>query len=332
MRSTTPRWLFFALILFIIQISATSPEYKNVFQDNEFMMESVHQLLATDLDNDGRTEMILTGKNYTTREVFIYWLAINPNLKPVIKWQSENLFEDLSIMWLCNGKFLGDQNQLLAISNSRLLIYQANKDNLSLVKQEVHKFTKILAITSGDLNGDGRDELIIARIGKVTNKFYNGQIEVWQLGGVQPTLLAESDLFGNIRSITAGDIDGDGKSEVIIDEGLRFAPGNIHIVQMKENKLQEISQLKKGVNGAVYSMVVAGFKEGNRLVTASSSGTVNFFGWSNHTLVPLGGELLFDNELVSITALATTNNSKPNLAVIGYPDCLIMLSPNLDIN
>jgi hypothetical protein len=332
MRLMTLRWIFLVILFLIMQVSANSPEYKVVFQDREFMMESLHQVLATDLDGDQRPEMVVTGKNYTTQEFFIYWLDLSPDSKPAVKWQSPNLFEDLSVLWVSAGKFISDQPQLLAVTNKNLYFYQPDTEGLTLAKQELHSFTKILSVAGGDVNGDGRDELIIARIGKVTKKFYDGVLQVWQLNNDKPVLLTESELLGNIRSIAVGDLDGDGKSEILVDEGQRFAPGNIHIFSLSESKLVELGCAKKAVGSAVYSMVVAGFPGETRLVTASSAGKVNFFTWKNNALTPVGTVLGFEGELVSVAALPAREGKSPELIVAGYPQNFSILTQNEGMN
>jgi hypothetical protein len=326
------QWIFLVIIFLIMQISANSPEYKMAFQDREFMMESIHQVLTADLDGDRHPEMVVTGKNYTTQEFFIYWLGLSSDFKPAVKWQSPNLFEDLSVLWVSAGKFISDQRQLLAITSKNLYFYKADQEGLSLAKQEVHNFSKILSVASGDVNGDGRDELVIARIGKVGKKFYEGSLQVWQLNNDKPVLLGESELLGNIRSITAGDLDGDGKSEILADEGQRFAPGNIHILSFNENKFTEIYCAKKLVASAVYSMIVAGFPEGIRLLTASSGGKVNFFAWKDNTLTPVATALPFEGELVSVAALSTGEGRLPELIVVGYPQNFSILTQNEGMN
>lgn len=333
MRLVASRWIVLVIFLLIIQISANSPEYKVVFQNGEFLMESIHQVLAIDPDHNQQPELVITGKNYTAQEVFIYGITVPSDFKPVVKWQSTNLFEALSTLWVCTGKFTSDQTQVLALTNQNLYFYQSDKDGLVLAKQQTHNFTKILCVTSGDFNGDGRDELVIAKVGKITHNYYNGVCQVWQLNNDKPVLVAESDLLGNIRSITAGDLDGDGKSELIIEEGLRFEPGNVHVLSLKDNKLVERFCLKKAVDGAIYSMTVADYKGEPRLVTASSSGKINFFNWKNNALSATGSQIAFDNdELVSVTALQTSKDRIPELIVVGYPQKFIILSPNEGIN
>lgn len=326
------RWIFLVIVFLIMQISANSPEYKMAFQNREFMMESIHQVLATDLDGDRHQEMIVTGKNYTTQEIFIYWLGLSPDFKPAVNWQSSNLFEDLSVLWVSAGKFISDQPQLLAITNKNLYFYQADKEGLILAKQEIHNFSKILSVAGGDVNGDGRDELVIAHVGQVGKKFYEGSLQVWQLNNDKPVLLGESELLGNIRSITAGDLDGDGKSEIIADEGQRFAPGNIHILSFNENKLTETYCGKKLVASAVYSMIVAGFPGEVRLVTASSGGKVNFFTWKDNVLTPVATALPFEGELVSVAALPNSKERLPELIVVGYPQNFTILTQNEGMN
>ena len=326
------RWIVFFIIFLIMQISANLPEYKLAFCDREFLMESIHQVLTTDLEGDRRPELIITGQNYTAQECFIYWAALSPGLKPVVKWQSPNLFENLSVLWVCTGKFTSEKPQLLAVTNKNLYFYQAGPEGLTLAKQESHNFPKILCAAGGDVNGDGWDELIIARIGKVGKKYYEGSLQVWQLHNEEPTLLGESELMGNIRSIAAGDIDADGKCEIMVDEGQRFAPGNIYMIRFTDNKFLEIYCGKKLVAGAVYSMIVAGYPEGNRLITASSAGKVNFFDWDDNALSPVATGFPFEEELVSVAAMPIRAGRLPEIIVVGYPQVFSILTQNEGID
>lgn len=319
-RPTAPLWIFLLILVLFIQTGATfSTSFETVFQDDQFLTESVFQLCATDLDNDGQSEALLSGKNYTGREVFVYWLKPGTDGKPQVEWQSENLFEDLSPLWIGYGKFTADEHQFLALSNTQAYFYQYRPDSGKpgpVLKVE-HDL-KPLNMTNGDLDGDGRDELVIARVGKITAQNYQAFLQIWRFDEAgRMTLVAESNLIGNIRGIGAGDLDGDGRSELLVDEGTRFASGNIHLLRLENQTLVESYSLKKALKGAVYAMIVAKFPEGNRLVTASTDGQLTFFAWQDGQLVPAGRSLSFQDELVAVAALNNNSSTNPLLWVSG---------------
>jgi hypothetical protein len=337
MRTTANRWIFLVIIAFIIQVSANTSDYKLVFEDKHYLTEGILQILATDLDNNQTDEVVLAGKNYIDQEVFLYWLSFDSENKPFIQWQSENLYEDRSIIWAVTGKFTSEKNQLLAVSNSQYYLYQFENNYVNLVKQEKHNFTslhipvkefngKIINVASGDVDGDGQTEIIVARVGKITAKIYNGIVQTWKFKDGQLELITESDLVGNIRGITVGDLNQDGQAEIFVEEGPKFAPGNMHILKYSDQKLTEIYCLKKATKGPAYGMQVKTFPNGIRLVTATATGFIDFFSWDKDALVPVEKELNLERDLMSIASITINNDQEPELLVAGYPQDFTILS------
>lgn len=320
-RLTTLLWVFLLIFDPFIQKTGavSSGGYQTVFQDDQFLTESIFQICSADLDADGHSEALLSGKNYTGREVFIYWLRPGTDGKPQVLWQSDNLFEDLSTLWIGYGKFTADRGQLLALSNNKAYFYQyqpasGRPEPVLAVEHDL----KPLNVANGDLDGNGRDELIVARVGKITAQNYQAFVEVWRFDeSGRMTLAAKSDLIGNIRGITAGDLDGDGRSELLVDEGSRFASGNIHLFRLEDQVLTEVYCMKKALKGAVYAMTVAKFPEGIRLVTGSTDGQLNFFAWQNQQLVRSSPSLSFQDELVAVAVLDDNSAADPVLWVSG---------------
>ncbi len=319
------RWIFLVVLAIIIQISAILPDYKLVFEDEHFLTDGILQVLRTDLDRDNHDDFVLVGKNDIAREFFLYWLKMNPDQKPVVQWQSDNLYEDHSTIWAVSGKFVSLEEQLLAISNSQYYLYQIENNHVNLVRHA--DFTlKPLAVTSGDLDGDGKDELIIAKIGKITSKIYNCTVQVWKFQGEEFVELTESDLIGNIRGMTVGTLDKTGPMELFIEEGPKFAPGNIHVFRYSEQKLVEVYNLKKATKGPAYGMQVKNFSGEMRLVIATAPGFVNFYGWGNNALIPLAGEINLRKDLMSLAAADVNQDNNPMLIVAAYPQDIMILS------
>jgi WD40 repeat protein len=327
MKLTSYRWIVYIILLLLIQISANFSDYKLVFEDEHYLLEGIFQVVETDLDHDRVSEFVICGKNYVGEEMFVYWLTRNgvADGPPVVKWQSQNLFEERSNLWVATGKFTADENQLVAVSDSQFYIYQSENETLNLILQENHKFEP-LNVSAGDIDGDGRDEMVVARIGKITSKIYDGMVQVWRFKEGKFELMVESGLLGNIRGLTTGDLDGDGKSEIVVEEGLKFGAGNIHVLSFGEDKLTEKYCLKKPVKGAIFSLKVKNFPEGIRLIAGSTTGKVNFFSWENNKLVLTGKELSVDCSLVDLAASDLNNDQTPELLLVGYQQHLMILS------
>jgi hypothetical protein len=328
MKRLSSRWIFLLVLAFIIQISAILPEYKLVFEDNQYLTDGILQVLATDLNNDLHDDLILTGKNDIAREVFLYWIMINAENKPVVQWQSDNLFEDHSTIWALSGKFTIHQEQLMAFSNSQYYLYQIENNHVTLLKREKHNLQP-LNIVCGDLDGDGYAEIGIAKIGKITSQIYNGLVQIWKFKDDKFVLMAESDLIGNIRGMTVGDLNRDGAMKLFVEEGPKFASGNIHILQYKDQKITEIYNLKKATKGPAYGMQVKDFSGDMRLVIATATGFIDFFHWDQNAnaLVPAASEINLKKDLMSLAVVDTQQNQIPELIVAAYPQDFLILAP-----
>ncbi len=321
------KWLVCVVILLLMQIAADFTEYKPVFQDDRYLMEGLFQALEADLDQDGRPELILSGKNYIGRELFVYWLDGTADFKPVVRWQSPNLFEERSILWIACGKFSGEKNQLLALTETAGYLYEFGDGTLALARQFAHKLQP-LTVAAGDIDGDGRSELVIGTIGKITSKIYDGVVQVWRLGESGPELAAQTQgTVGNIRGITAGDLDGDGLAEILVEEGLSTKSGRIHRFQFSENKLVERNALKNPSSGAIYGMKVKTTADGPRLFTASHNGKLNVFALDASGQWTVDGkERSFNCSFVDLDLADLNGDGSPELIFAGYPQRLWILS------
>lgn len=323
LQTTSYKWIAFAVLVMVMQIAATSPGFNLEFQDDHFLVEGIFQTQA--LESADAPEFIVSGKNYTGRDMYLYLLTVGPDFKPAIQWQSENLFEERSTLGVTVGKFTAPERQILAISQTNFYLYQFTKEKPFLAIQGRHKLDA-LNIASADLNGDGRDELITAVVGQVTNTSYQCRVRVWKFENNQFALIAQSGLMGNIRSLTAGDLDGDGSVEIVVEEGLRAASGNLHILSLtNNNQFVEEYNLKKATQSAAYGIKIRSFPEGIRLIAATANGKINFFKWSNRQLVPTGAELSFSSGLVDADALDLNGDLLPELLIICYPQRFLIL-------
>ncbi len=325
-KSLSHKWIFFLIGLLFMQIAANFGDYKTTFKDDRFLMESLFQVQETDLDQDNSSEFVVCGKNYTSRELFAYWMVLGSDGQPTVKWQSPNLFEDRSVLWVASGKFEGAQNQLLILTETNFYLFQHQNGTLNLVKRGSHNM-KPLLISGADLNGDGRTELVVAGIGKITTKQYDDVVQFWQYQDGNFVMAGQaSGTFGNIRGLTAGDLNDDGKAEIFIDEGVQNRPGQLHMYGLTENyRLSEKARIAKP-NGVIYAMKVKSGVDGPRLFTASSTGCLNVWGLNaSGALVALQKAQTFNSSFVDL-AVAGQLNADPVILTVAYPRRFMVLS------
>ncbi len=322
----TARWyIVLALLVFSIQTFAGFKDYQMIYEDKEFLMEGVFQVLAADLDGDSGDELLVAGKNYIGRELFVYLLAAKDDFKPSVQWQSPNLFEERSVIWITSGKFNDLGKVLLVMTNTRFYLYRMEGERLTLVGDYHHQLEP-LGVVAEDIDGDGWDELLVNRIGDVTSKMYQCYVQVWKLTENGWQAAAKSGLLGNIRGMAVGDMDGDGIAEIFVEEGLRAESGTVHMLRYKDGKFSEVAKVKNEIKGAAYGMKVKSFPEGVRLMTASHRGKVNFFAYENGKLLRDPVELSFNSELADCDALDLDGDGDLEIALIGYPRRLMILN------
>lgn len=319
------RWgLVFALLVWSMHVFAGIFDYRTIYDNQHYLAEGILQVLATDLDEDQIPEWVVAGKNYVGRELFIFWLGSGKGYQPVLKWQSSNLFEERSILWIASGRFSSEGRVLLVATNSKFYFYKANSGALQLIGQWNHNFEP-LSLTAGDVDGDGYDELLVTRIADVTSQAYQCYVQIWKLTDTGWNSPGNTAILGNIRAVTTGDINGDGRTELVVEEGLRTNSGNIHVLAYTGEKFIELTKCANQIKGAAYGIKVKMFKSGMRLISASSRGKVNFFRWNGGGLLREPAELSLSNGLVDLDAADLDRDGDVELCIIGYPQRLSIL-------
>lgn len=318
------RWIVWVLLLIFIQLSALPANFKILFNETNFLLESVMQVLAADVDADQQKEILVTGKNYTGRELFVYCLEFESNTLS-FKWRSDNLFEERSILWSTLGNFDGRGEQLAVLTNSRTYLYQLTPANLQLLRRYNNEFEP-LAVTAADLDGDGVTELLIAKVGKVTAQAYNCVVEIWKLGDHQLEKVYQSDLLGNIRGLAAGDLDHDNQVEIVVEEGLRLTTGNLRIYNYTEGRLVEKTKFRLNNNGAIYALKVRSLPEGRRLITGSVQGKINLLALTGGKVTATVPELALKSSLIDLEVADLNGDGRLELITASYPRKVQILS------
>lgn len=300
-----------SLLLMVVPVFAECVE---VFNDKNFLTEGLFQVVATDLDEDGQREIMVAGKNYTTRELLVY--KLNNQLEVV--WQSSNLFEERSILWISPGKFNDIGQVLLVMTNTRFYLFKMAYGTMQLVKEYKHNLDP-LNLTAGDIDGDGYDELLVTRVGNVTLQMYNCYLEILKFSNDSWETFGKTANLGNIRGLATGDLNGDGQAEVFVEEGLRVSTGNIRMLTYVDNKLTEVYKGSQLVKGAAYGMRLQEHEGKKYLMTASSRGKINFLVWEEDHFTTVGEEISAGGELIDAQLVNLDHDPQQELMMIIYP-------------
>lgn len=166
-------------------------------------------LALADLENDGKKELVV-GMAGTGTEIRIF--DLQGNIKKIITPFPKSYKQGVSVaVGNLNGS--GNQEIVVALAKSRSLIKIFSNEG-KLVSGGFYAFGKNfnggVNLAAGDINGDGRDEIIAgAGIGKPEIRIFNDKTK--QLA----SFLGGSSKVKNGVKVTAADVDEDGKDEII---------------------------------------------------------------------------------------------------------------------
>jgi hypothetical protein len=312
------RWIVWLLLLLVIQISASAIKYRPLFYEANYLLEAILQIQAVDLNDGRRAELLVAGKNYINRELFVYCLEFTVAGKPVVKWRSANLFEEGGIRGMTMGNFSGTGAQLIVVAKHQNYFYDFDQKGFKLVARESSD-CEPLAVAAADLDGDEIAELILVKAGGITANAYNCVVDIRKRTGEKFITVYQSNLLGNIRAITTGDLDHDGQTELVVEEGLRLNTGKIHLYHFTNRRLSAAGQYRPANGGAIYAMKVRNFADGPRLVTGSTQGKINIFKLVNGSLAPIISESMLKSNLVDLEVADFDGDTELELVTVGYP-------------
>ena len=244
--------LFSGLILCISAAYAWSknPDISLLWQTNQHtFLESA--AIVGDIDSDGRDEIVITG-----REEMI---ALDKNGKEIWRWPTRRRFMTYPSILKRDGKpaliyAADDAGLLTCLSGQGKVVWQS----------ELSAGTDWSATVIADLNADGKFEVI--------QTDWNGT--VWILDALNGAVVSKGQLNGKPVSPAAGDIDGDGLSELVITTNT----GDLYVLDAT-GKIQWQSKL--GGSSETWSTsapIIFSASDGkNYIVAASSDGMVYCF-------------------------------------------------------
>jgi hypothetical protein len=312
------RWIVWLLLLLFIQVAASTVKYQPQFIKKSYLLDAILQVRAVDVNGDHRAELLISGKNYINRELYVYCLEFTAAGKPVVKWRSANLFEENSIIWMAVGNFSGTGRQLMVLTRSRYYCYAFDAAGFRLSAKGISD-CEPLGMTAADLDGDALDELILVKVGGIDNNAYNCRIEIRKQIKGKFIPIYQSGLLGNIRAITAGDPDRDGQTELVVETGLRLETGVIRLYHYHNRQLTAFSDFAPPSGGAIYALKVSRFPNGVRLVTGSTRGKINFRKWTKGFMALATSEISLKKSLIDLEVADLNGDRQPELITVSYP-------------
>lgn len=228
-------WLFVAGAL-----PGYAQTYVEVHRRDPFLIQSLLQAEAGDFLGDGRTGLALSGRNYETNEVYVYVLYWN-GAEFAVTWRSPNLWEQASHVAIAAGDFTGaGVAQIAVLTDERLRLFQW--DGTDIV--QVHEQPGVGAPAEIGVVRHPQhpyDLIAVSRRHGVDTDFtpLKGlELLGWLGGRFRP--LWETETIGRVRALTAGDLTGNGSSELVVDVGNGMGPGAVQVWTWQDGAYRRI--------------------------------------------------------------------------------------------
>ena len=179
-----------------------------------------------------------------------------------------------------------------------------------------------------DLDGDGVDELLVARVGKRMPSYDETIVEVYRLTTDGLVKMGSSPFLGNLRCLTAGDLDGNGLAEVVTEAGLSTRPGVISVLAWDSAKQELVPRFRMEnlLSTLPFGMTIASDAEGAVLYTADGWGRLSLFRLEEKGLTPVTEHFSFPNGLVAVASTDLNGDGLDEVIAVGHPNNLYIVS------
>jgi len=313
----------FFIVVFLL-FSTPAFGKRILWQAEGYLLEAILQVEAMDVDGDGRDELIVLGRNYEAREVFIYTLTWSGS-EWLVLWKSPNLYETASPVAIAVGNFRGQGVELVALTNTFYRLYQWSSQGFVEVWHGANPFPVRLAV--GVSVSGPQDYLVRTKLARQTDWTVFDQLVllVWQEGKgfVQ---VASSAEIGHVRGITAVDLEPDGAMEVVVEKGDVMASGEVQVWQIRDNARFQRTYATTLSSSPIFALGGGEFLGRPVLVVGDNTGRVNTYGFTGGQLSVTGDQLRVGYGLVWAAVGRFTGNPNNEIALVRYPAELMLIT------
>ncbi|NLC53254.1 MAG: VCBS repeat-containing protein [Firmicutes bacterium] len=298
------------------------------YSHKDFLYEAWFKVEATDLMGTGASQLVVLGRDYMEGRLSAQLLAWEGE-GLTSKWESPNLLTEGPVMVSMGRPLPGGEPMLIVLTQAHLYLYTCQNEKIILTSQYKHTLSPA-ELSVADLDGDGQDELLIVRLGQRQPTYDENVVEVYRLAEDGLVMMGRSGLLGQIRALTAGDLDGDGCAEVVTDTGLSSRAGVFTVLGWDAQKRELVTRLRvEGLLATMaFGMTIAAGGDGPLLYTADGWGRLNRFYLANDQLIPASEHYSFPNGLVGIAVGDLNGDGHTEIVVVGHPNNLFLVSLN----
>ncbi|EFK05554.1 FG-GAP repeat protein [delta proteobacterium NaphS2] len=220
---------------------------------------SSRALTVSDVNHDGTPDLLLVSEAPFGRPNFRIAGVMVCTVREK-KWQCEELEsnweEGVAADQIITGDFNGDGNRdiavgLLTAQHHRMVWLGDGKGTFTEFNHGLPEHTLFFGVASGDINKDGKDDLVAATSGFGRSGLFGARVF---LSGPEGFIEKSEGLLDreNVRRLTLGDLDGDGSLEIICGMG----KGGVKIYKRNNDLWKEmaVSGLPKEGLGMIYGI------------------------------------------------------------------------------
>jgi hypothetical protein len=204
-------------------------DYVKVWDSGSAILNPVYDVEVGDIDGDGKSEIIASSNNPTSGSAKVYVFENTEDNSYQLVWDSGTTLTMLFCLIEIGDQDRDGKSEIIVVEmrpdppfNGKLHVFENNGDNTyEEVWNNGNAFNGIgpSALFLGDADSDGKSEIIVgtgwgnANMGKIyvfENNGNDSYEEVWNSG---------SALYDTVLPGAVGDLDKDGKKEIIVGSG-----------------------------------------------------------------------------------------------------------------
>lgn len=293
-------------------------DYPEVHHRDAFLMQALLQAEAGDFLGDGRTGLVVSGRNYEANEAFVHLLYWDGTQFATV-WRSDNLWEPASHVAIAAGDFTGvGRTQLAVLTDEHLRLFQWD----GAAMNEVHRQPSVGAPAEIGVvrHPDHPYDLIAVTRRHGVDLDYTPRkgIELigWLGGRFRP--LWETETIGRVRALTGGDLTGNGFSEIIVDVGNGMGPGAVQVWTWQDGAYR---RMQDAPFRSVPAFGLTTAEDGRLLIAADDRGRVAVYRIQSE-LQLLGESASLGWAVASAAAGDFFGDGGVQAVVLGYPNRL----------